>query len=138
MALYTSRALAEGDEVCLDYGARPNSEWLLHYGFLPPSNKNDVQSLGGPYSIGWSDLPLENDDCIAEALEALEAVQGDVGLLEDPRRDVINAYRSQRRRLLREACGASCVLILSYLLGWRQLVEVRRLALHDLDLRRPS
>ena len=105
VALYTSRALAEGDEVCLNYGARPNSEWLLHYGFLPPSNKNDVQSLGGPYSIGWSDLPLENDDCIAEAREALEAVQGDVGLLEDPRRDVINEYRSQRRRLLREACG---------------------------------
>ena len=105
VALYTSRALAEGDEVFLNYGARPNSEWLLHYGFLPPSNKNDVQSLGGPYSIGWSDLPLENDDCIAEAREALEAVQGDVGLLEDPRRDVINEYRSQRRRLLKAACG---------------------------------
>jgi len=105
VALYTTEAVAEGDEVCLNYGARPNSEWLLHYGFLPPSNKNDVQSLGGPYSIGWSDLPLENDDCIAEAREALEAVQGDVGLLEDPRRDVINEYRSQRRRLLKAACG---------------------------------
>ena len=105
MALYTSRALAEGDEVCLNYGARPNSEWLLHYGFLPPSNKNDVQSLGGPYSIGWSDLPLLDADLIVEARECLDAVQGDVGMLDDPRRDVINEYRSQRRRLLRAACG---------------------------------
>ena len=106
VALYTSRALAEGDEVCLDYGARPNSEWLLHYGFLPPSNKNDVQSLGGPYSIGWSELPLLEDDArVAEARECLDAVQGDVGMLDDPRRDLINEYRSQRRRLLREACG---------------------------------
>ena len=32
MALYTSRALAEGDEVCLDYGSRSNGDWLLHYG----------------------------------------------------------------------------------------------------------
>ena len=72
VALYTSRAIAEGDEVCLNYGSRPNGEWLLHYGFLPPSNKNDVQGLGGPYSIGWGDLPLlENDDRIVEARESL-------------------------------------------------------------------
>ena len=106
MALYTSVALAEGDEVCLDYGSRSNSEWLLHYGFLPPSNKDDVQGLGGPYSIGWSELPLLEDDArVAEARECLDAVQGDVGLLDDPRRDVINEYRSQRRRLLKAACG---------------------------------
>ena len=106
VALYTSVALAEGDEVCLDYGSRPNGEWLLHYGFLPETNGDDVQSLGGPYSIGWSELPLLEDDArVAEARECLDAVQGDVGLLEDPRRDVINEYRSQRRRLLRAACG---------------------------------
>ena len=106
MALYTSIALAEGDEVCLNYGGRPNSEWLLHYGFLPPSNKNDVQGLGGPYSVSWAELPLlESDDRVAEARECLDAVQGDVGLLDDPRREVINEYRSQRRRILREACG---------------------------------
>ena len=106
VALYTSRALAEGDEVCLDYGSRPNSEWLLHYGFLPPSNKDDVQGLGGPYSIGWGELPLLEDDArVAEARECLDAVQGDVGMLEDPRRNIINEYRSQRRRLLRAACG---------------------------------
>ena len=105
VALYTSRAIAEGDEVCLNYGSRPNGEWLLHYGFLPPSNKNDVQGLGGPYSIGWSDLPLLDADRIVEARGCLEAVQGDVGLLDDPRRDLINEYRSQRRRLLRAACG---------------------------------
>ena len=106
VALYTSRALAEGDEVCLNYGSRPNSEWLLHYGFLPETNGDDVQGLGGPYSIGWSELPLlENDDRVAEARECLDAVQGDVGMLDDPRRDVINEYRSQRRRLLQAACG---------------------------------
>ena len=105
VALYTSRAIAEGDEVCLNYGSRPNGEWLLHYGFLPPSNKNDVQGLGGPYSIGWGDLPLLDADRIVEARGCLEAVQGDVGLLDDPRRDLINEYRSQRRRLLRAACG---------------------------------
>ena len=105
VALYTSGALAEGDEICLDYGSRPNSEWLLHYGFLPETNGDDVQGLGGPYSIGWSDLPLLDADLIVEALECLEAVQGDVGMLDDPRRDVINDYRSQRRRLLKAACG---------------------------------
>ena len=106
VALYTSRAFAEGDEVCLDYGSRPNSEWLLHYGFLPETNGDDVQGLGGPYSIGWGDLPLLEDDArVAEARECLDAVQGDVGLLDDPRRDVINEYRSQRRRLLKAACG---------------------------------
>ena len=106
VALYTSRAVAEGDEVCLNYGSRPNSEWLLHYGFLPETNGDDVQGLGGPYSVGWAELPLlENDDRVAEVREALDAVQGDVGLLEDPRRDMINEYRSQRRRLLRAACG---------------------------------
>ena len=106
VALYTTEALAEGDEICLDYGSRPNSEWLLHYGFLPETNGDDVQSLGGPYSVSWGDLPLlENDARVAEARECLEAVQGDVGMLDDPRRDVINEYRSQRRRLLREACG---------------------------------
>jgi hypothetical protein len=105
VALYTTEAVAEGDEVCLDYGSRPNSEWLLHYGFLPPSNKEDVQGLGGPYSIGWSDLPLLDADLIVEARECLDAVQGDVGMLDDPRRDVINEYRSQRRRLLQAACG---------------------------------
>ena len=105
MALYTSGALAEGEEVCLNYGSRSNGDWLLHYGFLPPSNKNDVQGLGGPYSIGWSDLPLLDADRIVEARGCLEAVQGDVGLLDDPRRDLINEYRSQRRRLLRAACG---------------------------------
>ena len=105
VALYTTEAVAEGDEICLDYGARPNSEWLLHYGFLPPSNKNDVQGLGGPYSVSWAELPLlESDDRVAEARECLDAVQGDVGLLDDPRREVINEYRSQRRRILREAC----------------------------------
>ena len=103
--MYTSRALAEGDEVCLDYGSRPNSEWLLHYGFLPSENKDDVQSLGGPYAIGWGDLPLLDADLIREARESLEAVQGDVGMLDDPRRDMINEYRSQRRRLLQAACG---------------------------------
>ena len=104
--MYTSRALAEGDEVCLNYGARSNGDWLLHYGFLPPSNKNDVQSLGGAFAVGWGDLPLlENDDRIVEARESLEAVQGDVGMLDDPRRDIINEYRSQRRRLLAAACG---------------------------------
>ena len=105
VALYTSRALAEGDEVCLNYGPRPNGEWLLHYGFLPPTNREDVQGLGGPYSIGWGDLPLLDADRIADAREGLDAVQGDVGLLDDPRRDVINEYRSQRRRLLQAACG---------------------------------
>ena len=105
VALYTSVALAEGDEVCLNYGSRPNSEWLLHYGFLPETNGDDVQGLGGPYSIGWGDLPLLDADLIGEAREALEAVQGDVGLLDDPRRDIINEYRSQRRRLLQAACG---------------------------------
>jgi len=105
VALYTSRAFAEGEEVCLDYGARPNSEWLLHYGFLPETNGDDVQGLGGPYSIGWADLPLLDADLIVEARECLDAVQGDVGMLEDPRRNIINEYRSQRRRLLREACG---------------------------------
>ena len=106
VALYTTEAVAEGDEVCLDYGSRSNSEWLLHYGFLPETNGDDVQSLGGPYSIGWGELPLlENDARVAEARECLDAVQGDVGLLEDPRRNIINEYRSQRRRLLRAACG---------------------------------
>ena len=105
MSLYTTSPLAEGEEVCLDYGSRPNSEWLLHYGFLPPSNKDDVQGLGGPYTIGWADLPLLDADLIVEARECLDAVQGDVGMLEDPRRNIINEYRSQRRRLLREACG---------------------------------
>ena len=106
IVMYTSRALAEGDEVCLDYGSRSNGDWLLHYGFLPSVNRDDVQSLGGPYAIGWGDLPLlENDDLIGEAREALEHVQGDVGMLEDPRRDMINEYRAQRRRLLRAACG---------------------------------
>ena len=106
VALYTSGALAEGDEICLDYGSRPNSEWLLHYGFLPETNGDDVQGLGGPYSIGWGELPLlENDDRVAEARECLDAVQGDVGMLDDPRRDLINEYRSQRRRLLQAACG---------------------------------
>jgi hypothetical protein len=105
VALYTSRALAEGDEVCLDYGSRSNGDWLLHYGFLPPSNKDDVQSLGGPYSVSWGDPPLLDADLIVEAREALDAVQGDVGMLEDPRRNIINEYRSQRRRLLKAACG---------------------------------
>ena len=105
VALYTTEAVAEGEEVCLNYGSRPNSEWLLHYGFLPETNGDDVQGLGGPYSIGWGDLPLLDADLIVEARECLEAVQGDVGMLDDPRRDVINEYRSQRRRLLREACG---------------------------------
>jgi len=105
VALYTSRALAEGDEVCLDYGSRSNGDWLLHYGFLPSINGDDVQSLGGPYSIGWGDLPLLDADRIVEVRESLEAVQGDVGMLDDPRRDLINEYRSQRRRLLKAACG---------------------------------
>ena len=105
VALYTSRALAEGDEVCLNYGARPNSEWLLHYGFLPETNEEDVQGLGGPFSVGWGDLPLLDADLIGEARECLDAVQGDVGMLDDPRRDLINEYRSQRRRLLKAACG---------------------------------
>ena len=105
VALYTSVALAEGDEVCLNYGSRPNGEWLLHYGFLPSINEDDVQGLGGPYSIGWGDLPLLDADLIGEARECLDAVQGDVGLLDDLRRDVINEYRSQRRRLLQAACG---------------------------------
>ena len=103
--MYTSQPLAEGDEVCLDYGARSNGAWLLHYGFLPSINEDDVQSLGGPYAIGWGDLPLLDADRIVEARGCLEAVQGDVGLLDDPRRDLINEYRSQRRRLLRAACG---------------------------------
>ena len=106
VALYTSVALAEGEEVCLNYGPRPNGEWLLHYGFLPPANEDDVQSLGGPFSVGWADLPLlENDGRVADVRDCLEAVQGDVGLLEDPRRDLINEYRSQRRQLLKAACG---------------------------------
>ena len=103
--MYTTTTLAEGDEVCLDYGSRSNGAWLLHYGFLPSTNEDDVQSLGGPYAIGWGDLPLlENDDRIGEAREALEAVQGDVGMLDDPRRDLINEYRAQRRRLLKACC----------------------------------
>ena len=103
--LYTTTPLAEGDEVCLDYGARSNGAWLLHYGFLPSTNEDDVQSLGGPYSLKWGDLPLLDADLIREAREALEHVQGDVGLLEDPRRDLINEYRAQRRRLLQAACS---------------------------------
>ena len=64
-----------------------------------------MQGLGGPYSVGWGDLPLlENDGRVAEAREALEHVQGDVGMLDDPRRDLINEYRAQRRRLLKAAC----------------------------------
>ena len=76
VALYTSRALAEGDEVCLDYGSRSNGDWLLHYGFLPSTNEDDVQSLGGPYAIGWGDLPLLDADRIVEAREALEPPRG--------------------------------------------------------------
>ena len=103
--MYTTEAVAEGDEVCLDYGSRPNGAWLLHYGFLPSTNDDDVQSLGGPYAIGWGDLPLLDADLIGEARECLDAVQGDVGMLDDPRRDIINEYRAQRRRLLAAACG---------------------------------
>ena len=103
IVMYTSRALAEGDEVCLDYGSRSNGDWLLHYGFLPSTNEDDVQALGGPYAIGWGDLPLLDADRIGEAREALESVQGDVGMLDDPRRDMINEYRAQRRRLLQAA-----------------------------------
>ena len=64
-----------------------------------------VQELPFIHTIGWSDLPLLDADLIVEAREGLDAVQGDVGLLDDPRRDVINEYRSQRRRLLKAACG---------------------------------
>ena len=60
--------------------------------------------MGGPYAIGWGDLPLDNDELIREAREGLEAVQGDVGMLDDPRRDLINEYRAQRRRLLQACC----------------------------------
>ena len=108
VALYTTRALEVNDEVCLDYGSRSNGDWLLHCGFLPSPNRDDSQWLGGPYSVSWADLPLApDDDRAAAAREALEWVEGSVGMSDEPRRDLINEYRAARRRLLAAACGAA-------------------------------
>ena len=48
LELTTSRALAPGDEVRIDYGARSNAELLFTYGFVDPHNTHDNLVLPAP------------------------------------------------------------------------------------------
>ena len=75
VTLLAGSDLAPGDEVLLDYGARPTDEFLLQYGFVPIHNPHDetvVQlSCGGRVTISWSDARNAAADVRAACDQAL-------------------------------------------------------------------
>ena len=112
MALYTSRALAEGDEGL--FGLRLKVKWRLApalWVFCPLKIKMTCSRWEGP---------MQSDGATCPSLTLISSekrgnVSGRPGrrrLLDDPRRDLINEHRLQRRRFL--AACSKCVLILSY------------------------
>ena len=108
------RGAAAGDELFLDYGARPNEDWLLHYGFLPAFNRDDAVSVPGGGSFSWRDLPLARDDArVAGAAAALAAgfPGGRPADVDDGEADadlaLAAAYRLARYELLMAASAAA-------------------------------
>mmetsp|Transcript_1776 Transcript_1776/g.2357 ORF Transcript_1776/g.2357 Transcript_1776/m.2357 type:complete len:327 (+) Transcript_1776:294-1274(+) len=53
--LVGAAGVRKGEEITLDYGARSNDHFLLHYGFVPPNNPADSILLGDQL-LSWSDL----------------------------------------------------------------------------------
>ena len=48
MSVVSTRDLPPGSELLMSYGERPNDDFFLHYGFVPPCNPHDeVCVVGG-------------------------------------------------------------------------------------------
>ncbi|KAL3922785.1 MAG: hypothetical protein SGILL_002016 [Bacillariaceae sp.] len=76
------RGVAQGNEICLDYGSRRNEEWLIHYGFLP--DRNTAESVVLPDSkrtITWSDVNASDEELQKECRNVLEGF--DTSLADD-------------------------------------------------------
>ena len=67
ICLFVADNIKAGEEVFLDYGARSNDQFLLHYGFLPHPNPADAVTVplsdGSTQQITWTQLdqPLPAD-----------------------------------------------------------------------------
>ena len=75
VCLLSGRALAAGDEVFLDYGARTSDEFALQYGFVPDRNKHDAATVpldtGGEVAqVRWEDA----DDAPSDVRDACTAL----------------------------------------------------------------
>lgn len=78
VSLVTKTNLAEGDEILLDYGERPNDEFLLQYGFVPFHNPSDdvpvTLPCGTSRRVSWDDA-RDAESHVREACErALDAM----------------------------------------------------------------
>merc|ERR1712232_1513864 len=55
------RGVFSGEEITLNYGDRPNDEWLLNYGFIPNRNTANVVVLPNQHKsnrrvVSWNDV----------------------------------------------------------------------------------
>lgn len=112
-----ARPIRQGDEIRLDYGARPNFHFLLYYGFVPDRNPADSTLL--PHSrrtVSWSDLghvdPSLRKECQTFLARAPTTLAADIAMLNqpsrglDPRLRLALQYRLARKTLISAAAGA--------------------------------
>lgn len=112
-----ARPIHQGDEIRLDYGARPNVHFLLYYGFVPDRNPADSTLL--PHSrrkVSWTDVghvdPSLRKECQALLAGAPTTLAADIAMLNqrdgcfDPRMRLAVQYRLARKTLLSAAAGA--------------------------------
>jgi hypothetical protein len=55
---YAMADTAAGSELCISYGSRPNSDLLLHSGFVDPDNSSDYIKLSVPLAINGASSEL--------------------------------------------------------------------------------
>jgi hypothetical protein len=72
MVLKSTEAIQEGEPLLLSYREGPNEEFLLNYGFVPPSNPHDTVQLFGDLSEAlehlWTqELAMVGDWGVCEA-----------------------------------------------------------------------
>mmetsp|Transcript_6341 Transcript_6341/g.26651 ORF Transcript_6341/g.26651 Transcript_6341/m.26651 type:complete len:154 (+) Transcript_6341:3091-3552(+) len=110
------RGVRKGGEICLDYGARPTDDFVVHYGFAPlPTNPAD--SIRLPRSgrlVSWvrafNDIPAEDADECAALLAAMPTTLADdlrhlARLGSDDALRVALEYRIAKKQLLSAASG---------------------------------
>ena len=64
MLLSSTRAIQAGEELLMSYGERPNEDFLVHYGFVPPHNPHDRFVLFDTIEEGidWHIAIFNNND----------------------------------------------------------------------------
>lgn len=101
-AVVATRRISAGDEVTMSYGTGSDSsiDLLLHYGFVPDANLNDVEMYECSEEHGENDLFYEEADFSTTLEEDLERLGNDLSLGEEER--VALHFRVRMKSALRE------------------------------------